>query len=139
MLTRKKSKIFLMILRRKEGFGNSIVVIRVAQAKIEKSTDKYLKNIDLISITWTPSPFWRVGFVRRMRTTDKMEIRDRAVMESKLLFQHQIANLVEEHNISPSLFMNFDKSSLKYNPVSNSTLLKNRWKRVPVAGGTYKE
>lgn len=46
-----------MILRRKEGFGNSIVAIPVAQAKIEKSTDKYLKNIDLISITWTPSPF----------------------------------------------------------------------------------
>ena len=72
-----------------------------------------------------------MGFVRRMCTTDTLEIPDRAVMEVKLLFQHQIASLVEEHNILPSLIMNFDQIPLKYAPVSNSTLVKKRIKTCP--------
>ena len=69
-----------------------------------------------------------MGFVRRMRTADKPEIPDGAVMEAKLLFHHQIASLVEEHNILPSLVMNFDPTSLKYAPISDSTLAKKRIK-----------
>ena len=49
-----------------------------------------------------------MGFVKCMHTAGKSEIPDRAVMEVKLLFQHQIASLVEEHNIPPSFIMNCD-------------------------------
>ena len=104
----EKVKNFLMILRRKGGVGNSVVAIAVAQVVIEKSTDD-----------------------RRMHTIGKLEIRDQAVMEAKLLFRHHTASLVEEHNISPSFIMNFDKSPLKYAPVSNSTLTKKRMKTCP--------
>ena len=45
-------------------------------------------------------------------------------MEAELLFQHQIASLVEEHKIPSSIIMNFDQSPLKYAPVSNSTFTK---------------
>ena len=55
---------------------NSVVAIAVAQALIEKSTDEYLKYIDLVLYTWTQSLFHRMRFVRRMRTTDKPEISD---------------------------------------------------------------
>ena len=51
----KKVKNFLMILRRKEQDVNSVVAIAVAQALIEKCTDKHLKCIDLISSKWTQS------------------------------------------------------------------------------------
>ena len=90
------------------GVVNSVVAIVIAQALIEKSTDEHLECIDLISSIWTHSLFQRMGFVKCMHTTGKSEIPDRAVMEAKLLFQHQIASLVEEHNIPPSLIMNCD-------------------------------
>ena len=77
--------------------------------------------------------------VRRIRTTDKPEIPDRAAMEAKLLFQYQITSLVEEHDIPPSLIMNFDQTTLKYAPVSNSTLAKKGSKHVPITGGAFKE
>ena len=80
-----------------------------------------------------------MGFVRHMRTIDKLEIPDRALMEAKFLFQHQIARLVEDHNIPTSLIMNFDQTPLKYAPVSNSTLAKKGSKHVPIAGGAFKE
>ena len=69
----EKVKSFLMILRKKGGIVNSDVAITVAQALIEKSTDKHLKSIDLISSTRTQSLFQRIGFFKRMRTTDKPE------------------------------------------------------------------
>ena len=77
--------------------------------------------------------------VRRIRTTDKPEIPDRAAMEAKLLFQYQITSLVEEHDIPPSLIMNFDQTTLKYAPVSNSTLAKKGSKHVPITSGAFKE
>ena len=81
----KKVKNVLIILRGKVGVLNFVVVIAVAQALIEKSTDDHLKCIDLISSTWTQSLFRRIGFVRGMYTTDKLEISDPPVMETKSL------------------------------------------------------
>ena len=61
-------------------------------------------------------------------------------MEAKLLFQHQITSLVEEHKIPSSFTMNFDQTPLKYAPVSNSNLVKKkRSKYVPIASGAFKE
>ena len=134
----EKVKNFLLILRRKGGVLNSVFAIAIAQALLEKRGDKHLKCINLISSTWTQSLFRSMRFARRMRTTDKPKIPDQAVMEAKLLFQHRIANLVEEHNIPPSFIMNFDQTLLNYAPVSNSTLAKNRSKHVSIAGGAFK-
>ena len=80
-----------------------------------------------------------MGFVRRMRTTDKSKIPDQAVKEAKLLFQHQIVSIVEDDEIPESLIMNFDQAPLKYAPVSNSTLAKKGSKHIPVTGGAFKE
>ena len=60
-------------------------------------------------------------------------------MEAKLLFQHQIASLVEEHKIPSSFIKNFDQTPLKYAPVSNSNLAKKRSKHVPISGGAFKK
>ena len=79
-----------------------------------------------------------MGFVRRMRTTDKPEIPDQAVKEAKLLFQHQIVSIVEDDEIPESLIMNFDQTPLKYAPVSNSTLAKKGSKHIPITGGASK-
>ena len=97
------------------------------------------KMYRLILSLWTQSLFRRMGFGRRMCTTKKPEIPYRALMEAKLFFQHQIASLVEEHHIPPSLIMNFDQTPLKYTPVSNSTLAKKGSKHVPITCGAFKE
>ena len=135
----EKAKSFFMILRRKRGVETPVVSVAVGQALMEKSTYEYLKWINLISITWTQSVFRRMGFARRMRSTDKLEIPDWAVMEVKLLFQHQIASLVEEHNILPSLIMKFDQTPRNNGSVSNSTLAKKRPEHVSIAGGVFIE
>ena len=80
-----------------------------------------------------------MGFVRRMRTTDKPEIPDQAVKEAKLLFQHQIVSIVEDDEIPESLIMNFDQTPLKYAPVSNGTFAKKGSKHIPITGGAFKE
>lgn len=135
----EKVRNFLMTLRRKGGVVNAVVAIATARALIEKSQDEHLKCIDLNSTNWTQSLFRRMGFVKRMCTTSKPEIPDRAVKEAKLLFQHQIASLVEEHAIPPSLIMNFDQTPLKYAPVYSNSLAKKGSKHVAIAGGSFKE
>ena len=83
--------------------------------------------------------FRRMGFVRRMRTTNKPEIPDQAVKEAKLLFQHQIVSIVEDDEIAESLIINFDHTSPKYAPVSNSNLAKKGSKHTSIKGGAFKE
>ena len=80
-----------------------------------------------------------MGFVRRMRTTDKPEIPDQAVKEAKLLFQHQIVSIVKDDEIPEPLIMNFDQTPLKYAPDSNSTLAKKGSKHISITGGAFKE
>ena len=129
---------FSLILRRKGRVVNSVVVIVAAQALIQRSSDEHLKCIDLVSSSWTQSLFRRMGFARRMRTTDKPIIPDQAVTEAKLLYQHQIVSIVED-NIPESLIMNSDQTPLKYAPVSNITLAKKGSKHIPITGGAFKE
>ena len=95
----EKVKNLLLILRQKGGVINSVAAIAAAQALIQKNSDEHLKCIDVVSSSWTQRLFWRMGFVRRMRTTDKPEIPDQAVKEAKLLFQHQIVSIVEDDEI----------------------------------------
>ena len=135
----EKVKNFLLILRRKGGVVNSVVAIAAAQTLIQKSSDKHLKCIGLVSSSWTQSLFRRMGFVRRMRTTGKPEIPDQAVKKAKLLFQHQIVSIVEDDEIPESLIMNFDQTPLKYAPVSNGTFAKKGSKHIPITGGAFKE
>ena len=135
----EKIKNFLLILRRKGGVVNSVVVIAALQAPIQKSSDEHSKCIDLVSSSWTQSLFRRMGFVRPMRTTGKSEITDQAAKEAKLLFQHQTVSIVEDDEIPESLIMNFYQTPLKYAHVSNSTLAKKRSKHIPIMGGAFKE
>ena len=69
-------------------------------------------------------PFKRIGFVKRAATTGRPDIPEGAKKEAKILFFHQIVDLVEEITIPLSLIMNFDQTPLKYAPVTSQTLQK---------------
>ena len=55
-----------------------------------------------------------------------------------MIFQYQIADLVERHSIPPSLVMNFDQTPLKYAPVANQTLSRKGSKHVAIKGLSFK-
>ena len=77
-----------------------------------------------------------MGFVRQMHTTDKPEIPDQAVRRLNGSFNTKQS---EDDEIPESLIMNFDQTSLKYAPISNSTVAKKGSKHIPITGGAFKE
>ena len=135
----QKVQNFLAILRRKGGVVNTVVANATAQALIDKSEDEHLKNINLGSSSWAKGLFHRMGFVKRTCTTSKPEIPEKAKMEAKLLYQHQIVSYVEEYSIPPSLIVNFDQTPLKFAPVANRPLSAKGSKHTAITGSLFKQ
>ena len=135
----EKVKNFLHVLRRKMGVVNIVVVIATAKAFIAKNQNEYLKCIDLDPSYWAKSLFQRMGFAIKACTTSKPEIPEIAKKEAKLIFQHQIADLVEGYSIPPTLIMNFDQTPLKCAPVPNQTLSKKGSKHVAIKGLSFRQ
>ena len=61
-----------------------------------------------INISWAENLFRQMGFVRRMATTAKISIPDKARKEIELVFMHKIIQKVEKHNIPHSLIIDAD-------------------------------
>ena len=79
-------------------------------------------NIDLESTAWAPSLFKRMGYVKRRKTSSKLEIPDAARKEIEFLFYHEIDTYVEKFKITPFIILNLDQTPLKYVPVSQETM-----------------
>ena len=60
-------------------------------------------HIDIESSVWARSLFHRVGFVKRRKTSAKVDIPDSARKKIEYLFHHDIVSCVEEFNIPPTL------------------------------------
>jgi len=97
-----------------------------------------LGHVDLDSSHWERSLFRRMGFVKRMKTTGKIEIPDGAKKEAQLLYLYDIVSIVEERNIPDTLVMNLDQTPLKYIPSANHTLAKRGSKSIGIAGSSDK-
>ena len=128
-----------MALHSKGAVVNTIVVVAVAKALVEKSSDESLKVLDLDNLSWTKSLFARMGFVKRACTTTQSEIPKGAWKEAKLIFHHEITSLVERYSILPTLVRNINPTPLKYAPVSSQTVATKNSKDVHMAGFSYKQ
>ena len=84
--------------------------------------------------SWAQSLLRCLGFVRRMKTTGKVKIQVGAQKEAELKFLHQIVYNVEEHQIPPSLTINFDQTPSKYVQVSSTIMDQKGESNVPIAG-----
>ena len=73
-----------------------------------------------------------------MATSSKVEIPEGARKEVELCFMHQIAQMVETHNIPPSLVLNLDQTPTKYVPSARHTLAQRNSKSVVIAGSSDK-
>ena len=106
----------MIALRHRGGVVNSTIAIAAAKGLIQSSSDPDLKRIK-INTTWAQNLLRRMGFVRRMATTAKIPIPDKARKEIELVFMHKIVQKVEKHNIPYSLIINADQTPWKYVPV----------------------
>ena len=79
-----------------------------------------------------------MGFVRRLETTRKVLIPDSLKKELEKSYLHDIIKKIEDNDIPPSLFLNFDQTPSKYIPVLNKTMAPKGSKTVPIKGSTEK-
>ena len=108
---------FLLATRSKGGLISSAIDIATAKALITRYPEYDLDHIDLDSSSWAKSLFKRMGFVKRMSTTGKVEIPEGAKRKAELTYLHDI--------VSPScLVINLDQAPLKYIPSARQTLAK---------------
>ena len=133
----EKMKHFSLQLRKKGGVVNTVKAVATAKALITRSSDEYLKLIDLESTTWIKSLFRLMGFCKCAATTSKPEIPELVKREAKLLLQHQVANLVEKYAILHLMIMIFDETLSKFAPVSSRTLDNRGTSHVAIAGMSY--
>ena len=110
---------------------------QMANALIKQNSG-VVGDIDVSSSLWAASLFRRMGFLKRRKTSSKVDIPDGARKEIKFLFYHDIVLRVEEFNIPETLSINIDQTSLGYVPVSKETMAKRNSTSVTIEGSDDK-
>ena len=85
----EKVQKLLVALRSKGGVVNTIVVVTLAKALMEKSSDASLKVLDLDNSSLAKSLFVIMDFFKRACTTSRPEIPEGALKEADLIFHHE--------------------------------------------------
>ena len=129
---------YLRTYRSRGGPVTSIIAVSVAKVLIARNPQLNLEYVDLDSSLWAKRLFKRMGFARRMKTTDKVEIPEGARKEAELLYLHNIVALVEEYEIPPERAMNLDQTPLKHVAVSHHTMAKKGANSVAIAASSDK-
>ena len=121
----------------REAAININIVNAIAKALIQRYPET-VGNIDIDTSSYAKSLFTRMGFVKRAKTSAKVPIPDGARKEIEYLFHHEIATMVERHNIPHSMILNIDQTPLKYVSVGNFTLAEKGEKCVTLEGSNDK-
>ena len=135
----EKVQKLLVALRSKGGVVNTIVVVTLAKALMEKSSDASLKVLDLDNSSLAKSLFVIMDFFKRACTTSRPEIPEGALKEADLIFHHETISVVERHSIPPTLVIHIDQTPLKYDPDSSQTMATKNSKYVHVASFSCKK
>ena len=119
----------------------SVINTNVANATAKALISKYpyvAGDIDVNSSRWPKSLFARLNFVKRRKTSSKVDIPKKARQEIEFLFLHEIVTKVEKHNIPSKLILNIDQTPLKYVPFGNETLAPRGETSVTIEGSSDK-
>ena len=98
-------------------------------------------NLDQMNIedsSWSKSLFKRMGFKRRLATTDKVSISSELHQETQEAYLYSLVKKIEENDIPASLVLNLDQTPSKFVTGCNKTLAKKGSKTVSIAGSTDK-
>ena len=79
-----------------------------------------------------------MNFVKRRKTSSKVDIPDGARKEIELLYLHDIVSKVEKYNTPSALVANIDQKSLKHVPVGTETIAAKGEHSVTIEGSANK-
>ena len=79
-----------------------------------------------------------MNFVKRRKTSSKVDIPEGAGQEIEYLLLHDIVSKVGEYNIPSSLIVNIDQTPIKYVPVGSESLAEKGVKNVTIEGSADK-
>ena len=119
----------------------AVITWAIANAAAKALMRKYpgmVGEIDIESSSWAQSLFRRMGYVRRRKTSSKVDILDAVRKEIEYVFLYEIVNRVEKHEIPKSLIINLDQTPVKLVQCGNNTLAKKNSSKVTIAGSADK-
>ena len=128
---------YLSATRHRGGLVSRSIAIATAKALIKRNPQFNLDHA-VFGNSWAKSLFFRMGYVRRAKTTSKVQIPEAVQKEAELIFQHKIAKLFEAHQIPNCMILNLDQTPSKFVPSSNTTLAPRGTKSIPVTGSSDK-
>ena len=85
---------YLSATRHRGGLVSRSLAIETAKALIKRNPQFNLDHV-VFGNSWTKSLIFRMGYVRRAKTTSKVQIPEVAQKEAELIFQHKIAKLLK--------------------------------------------
>ena len=131
------SKRYITTLSNRGGVISASVAKATTNALLKQYPHE-VGNIDIESSSWTKSLFRRMNYVRRRKTSSKIDKPQGARKEIEYLYLHNIVSKVEKYSIPSSLIINLDQTPTKYVPVGNSTLAKKGDSNVTITGSSDK-
>ena len=105
------------------GVVNTVIANATAKM-LMKRYPNVVGEIDVNNLRWAKILFQRTTFVKRRKTSSKVDIPKGTRKEIEYIFLHEIVSLVEEFHIPNSLILNLDQTPLKYVPVGDETMAK---------------
>ena len=124
---------YIKSLSNRGGVVNTVIANATAKA-LMKRYPNVVGEIDVDNSRWAKSLFQRMNFVKRRKTSSKVDIPEGARKEIEYIFLHEIVSLVEEFHIPNSLILNLDQTPLKYVPVGDETMAEKGSNDVTVEG-----
>ena len=99
---------YLLATGSKGRLISSAIAIATAKALIGRYPEYNLGYIDIDSSSRAKSLFKRIGFLKPMSTTRKVEISEGAKNEAQLVYLHDTVTIAEEHKVPTFLIVNLD-------------------------------
>ena len=112
---------YLLATRHHGGLVSRSIVIATVKALIKRNPQFNLDHV-AFGNSWAKSLVFRMGYVRRKKTTSKVQIPEAVQKEVELIFQRKIAKIVEAHQIPNCMILNLDQTPSKFALSSNTTL-----------------
>ena len=128
---------YLSATQHRGGLVSRSIAIATAKALIKRNPQFNLDHV-VFGNNWAKSLFFRMGYVRRAKTTSKVQIPEAVQKEAELIFQHKIAKIVEAHQIPNCMILNLDQTPSKFVPSLSTTLASCGTKSIPVTGPSNK-
>ena len=85
---------YLSAIRHRGGLVSRSLAIATAKALIKRNPQFNLDHV-VFGNSWAKSLFFRMGYVRRAKTTFKVQIPEAVQKEAELIFQHKLQKLLK--------------------------------------------